>query len=93
MGMLSLKHKTENNIWDRLSDFIKVFELMKKGKWTWVKNPDCKYVELRIDMRDGGCIISNRKGERIDPDDLEHQHQPPAYKHPNPEPIKEGAQK
>jgi hypothetical protein len=69
----SLKAKIEQNIWDHLDDFLKVYETMKKGEWSWTKNIDCKYIDLRIDMRDGGCIIS-AKGERITPEQLAWQY-------------------
>lgn len=38
--------------------------------WWWLKKPICKYVELRIDMRDGNFIIRNREGHRISWEDL-----------------------
>lgn len=71
---MDLKEKIETNTWDHLDAFLKVYKQMKEGKWTWVKNMDCKYVELRVDMRDGGCILMNRRGKRIDPKDLEYQY-------------------
>ena len=70
----SLQEKIDMNIWDNLNDFLKVFKRMKQRKWTWSLNPDCKYVDLRIDMRDGGCLIMNRGVKRIDPKDLEFQY-------------------
>lgn len=33
--------------------------------WSWAKNWDCKYINLRFDMRDGGFVMTNQKGERI----------------------------
>lgn len=41
--------------------------------WTWTKNTECKYIELRIDMRDGRCIIRNRDGELISLEELKSQ--------------------
>jgi len=70
---MDLKEKERLNVWDHLKDFIKVFKLMKENKWSWIYNPECKYVELRIDMRNGGCLIKDRRGNRIDPKDLEYQ--------------------
>ncbi len=76
---MSLKDRIEANIWDKLQDFGDVFGRTKlpygdKNRWTWSMNPDCKYVELRIDMRDGGCIIRNRNGLRITPERLAWQY-------------------
>lgn len=48
------------NLWDHVDSFIDVYEKMKRKEWSWVRNMDCKYVELRIDMRDGGCIIRTK---------------------------------
>ena len=28
----------------------------------WLKQPDCKYIELRIDMRTGDFIVKNAQG-------------------------------
>lgn len=71
---MGLKEKIAANIWDRFEDFLNVYKLMKEKKWEWSCNPKCKYVNLRIDMRDGGCIIMDRDGNRIDPKDLEYQY-------------------
>jgi hypothetical protein len=64
--------------WDSIDDVIPVMKAsMSKElprKWSWVANSICKYIELRIDMRDGGCIIKNRRGERITPAELEYQY-------------------
>jgi len=70
---LPLKDKKENNTWDSIDDFNKVLKRMRAGKWIWYKNSQCKYVDLRVDMRDGGCIIMDRDHVRIDPKDLEKQ--------------------
>ena len=67
------KEKDDYNIWDHLDDFLKVYEMSKKGEWHWFKNWECKYVDLRIDMRDGGCLIS-ASGKRIGPDALAWQY-------------------
>jgi len=74
---MELKDKIANNVWDHLSDVIPTLKAASKGEWTWVNNTRCKYVELRIDMRDGGCLIRDGQGNRIDPETLRHQ----AYTH------------
>ena len=71
---MNIEEKEAINLWDHLDDFLKVYEKMKKDEWDWWRNPDCKYVELRNDMRDGGCLIKNREGKRINPEDLEYQY-------------------
>lgn len=70
----TLAEKREANTWDSLKDFGEVWEAVKKGEWHWFANPQCKYVMLRIDMRDGGCLIFDRDGNRITPAQLAHQH-------------------
>lgn len=32
------------------------------NRWSWARNMDCKYVDLRIDMRDGGFVLVARDG-------------------------------
>ena len=62
------------NTWDQLEDFLIVYFKMLRKKWSWVSNQRCKYVNLRIDMRDGGCLIHNNNGDRIDPKQLSYQY-------------------
>lgn len=49
----------------------------KKCEWTWTRNSACKYINLRIDMRDGAATMSvtDVDGERheIDPKILMRQ--------------------
>ena len=70
---LTLEIKIKENIWDHINDFLEVYKKSKQGNWIWWKNNKCKYVELRIDMRNGDCIIRDRDGRRINPKDLEYQ--------------------
>lgn len=70
---MEMKEKVATNTWDHIDDFISVLNEMKAGKWAWYENTKCKYVDLRVDMRNGGCIIKDRNGNRIDPKDLAHQ--------------------
>lgn len=65
--------KSARNEWDGISDFIDVWNEQQRGKWSWPMNTRCKYVELRIDMRDGGCIIRDRHGVRISAAQLAYQ--------------------
>ena len=70
---MDLTTKIRTNTWDHVSDAIPTLYKASKGHWSWCYNMDCKYVELRIDMRDGGCLIRNREGNRISKEDLEKQ--------------------
>ena len=76
---ISLKEKDEHNVWDHISDVFKVYKLMLQDKWLWCNNPECKYIDVRIDMRDGGCLITTRnspddKPIRISPEQLAWQY-------------------
>ncbi len=72
-----LEQKKANNRWDSISDFKSVLDLMFDNKWEWTKNFRCKYVGLRVDMRDGGCLLFDRNGVRISPQQLAYQFAPP----------------
>jgi hypothetical protein len=75
-----LKKKEKENVWDNINDFLTVLRAIPNHEWGWAFNPNCKYVELRVDMRDGGCIIRNRFGQRIDPEHLRYQYVSPSDK-------------
>lgn len=67
---LSLREKIERNVWDSVDDVMAVIRRARlpmgdKNRWAWHRNQNCKYIEVRIDMRDGGCIIKNGDGQRI----------------------------
>lgn len=79
------KEKNERNLWDHLDSVIEIYQKMKNKEWFWFKNMDCKYIDVRIDMRDGGCIIKQRSGVRINPEELAWQ-----YSEENPKPPKFG---
>lgn len=76
--------RVDRNHWhDRpeLQTFIaKILELsgnetLSDSSWSWARNSACKYVDIRIDMRDGGFILVNRHGQRINLAQLEWQYQ------------------
>lgn len=52
----------------RITKFIRP----DKG-WIWTRNPRCKYIDLRIDMRDGDFVLLDRSGQRISIEELEKQ--------------------
>lgn len=41
--------------------------------WSWARNHECKYVNLRFDMRDGGFVLRN-DDERISLEQLQWQY-------------------
>lgn len=70
---LTVQQKQAANVWDHVDDALAVIEMARAGKWVWMENSRCKYIDLRIDMRDGGCLIRDAKGNRINPEDLRKQ--------------------
>ena len=72
-SQLTTSQKIEQNIWDSLEPVIETIALAKIGKWVWYKNSRCKYIEVRIDMRDFKCIIRDRHSVRISPVDMVRQ--------------------
>lgn len=43
------------------------------NEWSWAYNHTSKYINLRFDMRDGGFIMTNDEGVRINLDQLRWQ--------------------
>lgn len=74
------KSKYENNIWhdrDQLQKFVDTIlrlSVEDNDEWGWAYNSQCKYMNLKIDMRDGGFIMTNGDGQRIDLPQLEWQY-------------------
>lgn len=69
-----MEFRNAHNLWDN-SDIV--FETIKKSRnddWLWIRNSNCKYIDVRIDMRSGLCIIKDRKGNRISPSQLAYQY-------------------
>lgn len=58
--------------------FLEDGNTLKPGAidWCWARNWNCKYVNIRIDMRDGGFIFTNDRGERISLEQLKWQYKP-----------------
>lgn len=61
------------NVWHNIRPVIDIIQKMFAGKWLWFNNSNCKYIDIRIDMRDGGCIIKDNNGTRISPEELDKQ--------------------
>lgn len=58
----------------------KVLEVVVKAKektWHWHESRGfrCKYIDIRIDMREGHCMIRDRNGNHITLEELQYQHQ------------------
>ena len=76
---LTSAEKSNANIWDKVGLIERVVEIAKQnrgddGYWSWVMNTDCKYLNIRVDMRDGGCIVTDREGKRVGIDALNWQY-------------------
>ena len=77
--MSTLKQRIASNTWDSINDVLAVLKrtalpLGDSRRWAWHRNQNCKYIDVRIDMRDGGCIIKNQEGQRISPAQLNWQY-------------------
>jgi len=48
-------------------------DIITDEEWMWPRNVRCKYIELRIDTRDGHCIIKDREGKVITLQELQRQ--------------------
>jgi hypothetical protein len=81
--MGTLNDKIETNTWEEPSELKGLFDfvliaseegLICNRAWSWTKNSECKYIDIRIDMRDGGFILRNRDGKRIELKDLKFQY-------------------
>lgn len=59
-------------------DTKEIFEIVEKAKnkeWRWSLNHECKYIDLRIDMRDGHCLLTDRHGKEISLEKLQYQYE------------------
>ncbi len=82
--MNTLDNKIETNTWEEPKDLKELFDFVleaskakspiKDRVWSWTKNSECKYIDIRIDMRDGGFILRNRNDKRIELKDLKFQY-------------------
>ena len=73
------KDDIKENVWEEFKDSKEILKflydvIIKKEKWVWLSNSRCKYVELRMDMRNGGFILKDRHGNRITFDELKYQY-------------------
>ena len=56
--------------WVSLSEVI---DVLNDPEWEWWRNSNCKYLNIRLDMRDGKCLISDRNGKPLTVDKLREQ--------------------
>lgn len=74
------QEKVDRNSWHDREEFdsfiakIKQLSLEDNNDWCWAYNSECKYVDIRIDMRDGGFIVMDRLKRRINLPILEWQY-------------------
>lgn len=65
------KHGPEFNRWN--GSILRLAELLDnpgKEAW-WCCDPQLKYLNIRIDTRDGGFVLYDRDGAKIDPERVE----------------------
>jgi hypothetical protein len=60
-------------MWVPIEKIVEVIEQSRAKKWLWPLNWDCKYIVLRIDMRDGHCVIMDRNQKPITLAELQRQ--------------------
>jgi hypothetical protein len=70
----TLQRMRETNTWHSFNEVVPILKAAQAGTWHWYENTRCKYIELRIDMRDLGCIIKDREGLRITLQTLAYQY-------------------
>lgn len=62
-----------SDIFDRVSRVVRKSRKKDDFSWRWVWNMRCKYITLRIDMRDGHCILTDADDKEITIEELEYQ--------------------
>ena len=73
LDIATVEDKQRFNVWDKLATVTDVVAKSLSGEWLWWRNSRCKYINVRIDMRSGNCIITDNDGKRIGPAELRHQ--------------------
>lgn len=70
--------KVSDNEWESPSELLdnlkRIIKCIENKDWHWGRNMDCKYINIRIDMRDGGHIIVNQRGKRCSVESVEYQY-------------------
>ena len=65
--------KIGRNEWDHFGGILPTLKAISRGDWYWGANSRCKYIEIRLDTRDGGCILYDRERVRISPAQFAYQ--------------------
>lgn len=68
-----VQKKIQSNTWDHFSAILPTLKAISRGDWYWGANSRCKYIEIRLDTRDGGCLLFDRERVRISPEQFAHQ--------------------
>lgn len=63
-----------NKEWENLDDLVASVKSKLEGKWSWTGNMRCKYVSIRVDMRDGKAILLDKDGKRITEEEFARNH-------------------
>ena len=58
------------NVWYPIEEVLKIIQLSRAGKWHWGCNSKLKYLNLRVDMRDGHCRIFDRNDNPVELEEL-----------------------
>ena len=61
-------------MWIDLEEVVGWVRANLEGDWTWVANSHCKYIDIKIDMRDGKAILMDRHGNRISKEKFDYQY-------------------
>ena len=69
-----LDKKAHEVTWFGVFRLFRWFNRVRRGRWTWAMNTQCKYINVRIDTRTGHCTITDRDGNKITPKQLEWQY-------------------
>lgn len=77
-----LDEQISENIWHDRQELQQIIDTIltlsdeksETNEWCWAYNHNCKYVDIRIDMRDGGFIFMNQNRTRINLEQLKWQY-------------------
>lgn len=62
--------------WQPIEPVFEVLSDARKGIWNWTANSKCKYITLRIDIRDGHLVLMDRDNNPITLEELKRQSHP-----------------
>lgn len=73
-ALVNRGHESET-AWYGIDQVLAVVRKSLAGEWQWPKNSRCKYIEVRIDMRSGLCLLRDGHGQMISMEELFRQNQ------------------